>query len=182
MLRKCLQLATDGRLGRNSLCAALRGELGNELLEGALVLPLLFSLMLGIFWMARAYNVYQTITRAAREGTRLAVTRTCATCGNTLPTNSAVRTAVTDALTAASLDSTKATNTFGSSSCPSGQTCDCPANDICIIRDVPLNTTTGGPQEIGVSISFGYPVQFPIPFVSLSSVTINTQVQMREEN
>ena len=168
---------------RSSLVRLLceRRAAGAELVEFAFVLPMLLTLLVGVFWIGRAFNIYQTITRAAREGTRVAVTRSCALCGNAIPTNATVRTAVTNALQASSLDPTKVTNNF-SGSCPAGQSCDCPSGDICIIRDVPLNSST--PQEFGVSVSFSYPFNFNLPFTSQNLTTINipTQVQMREEN
>lgn len=175
----CTQPKTVAGLIRLRLSTAKRDDRGAELFEFALVLPLLLTLLLGIFWMARAYNIYQTITRAAREGARVAVVRTCATCGNAIPSNASVRTAVTDSLSASSLDPTKVSNSY-SGTCPSGQTCDCPTGDICIIRDVPLNSST--PPELGVVVGLGYPVDFPIPFVNVPSITVSTQVQMREEN
>ncbi len=39
-----------------------------EIAEAAIVLPLMFTMLLGIYWFGRAYNVYSTITHAAREG------------------------------------------------------------------------------------------------------------------
>ncbi len=156
-------------------------EAGAELIEFAFILPLLLTLLIGVFWMGRAYNTYQTITRAAREGARFAVAHTCAACGNALPSESSIRTVVTNSLSASSLDPAKVTNNF-SGTCPSGETCDCPSGDICIIRDVPLNSSN--PQEFGVVISFSYPFKFNLPFTSQNLTTINipTQVQMREEN
>jgi Flp pilus assembly protein TadG len=44
-----------------------RSEHGAELVEMAFVLPLLVTLLIGVFWAARAYNIYETITRAARD-------------------------------------------------------------------------------------------------------------------
>ena len=62
----------------------LAGEtVGAEIAEAAVVLPLVFMLILGIYWFGRAYNIYATITHAAREGARAATAQTCATCGNT---------------------------------------------------------------------------------------------------
>src|SRR5258707_13415365 len=60
----------------------LAGETrGQEIAEAALVLPILFMLMLGIFWFGQAFSIYGTITHAAREGARAAVASVCATCG-----------------------------------------------------------------------------------------------------
>ena len=55
---------------------------GAEIAEAAIVLPLMFMLLLGIYWWGRAYNIYGTITHAAREGARAATAPTCALCGN----------------------------------------------------------------------------------------------------
>ena len=61
----------------------LAGEtVGAEIAEAAVVLPLVFMLILGIYWFGRAYNIYATITHAAREGARAATAQACATCGN----------------------------------------------------------------------------------------------------
>ena len=60
-------------------------ERGAELFEFALVVPVLLALLLGVFWMGRAYNVYETITRAAREGVRYAVLPSSMAQGNTFP-------------------------------------------------------------------------------------------------
>ncbi len=56
---------------------------GAEIAEAAVVLPLLFMLLFGIMWFARAFNIYTTINRAAREGALAAAAHNCATCGNT---------------------------------------------------------------------------------------------------
>src|SRR5262245_45199031 len=65
-----------------SLCRRLADEAGAEIVEDAIILPLLLTLLIGIVWIGRAYNIYQTITRAAREGARYAVLPSCASCGN----------------------------------------------------------------------------------------------------
>lgn len=178
-MRMCIRFEIVAGSIRLRLTTVKSDDRGAEIFEFALVVPLLLSLLLGVFWVARAYNIYQTITRAAREGARAAVVRSCASCGNALPTDASVRTAVADSLSASSLDPTKVTNSYPGT-CPTGQTCNCPAGNICIIRDVPLNSTTS--PELGVVVSLGYPVDFPIPFVNLPSITVSTQVQMREEN
>jgi Flp pilus assembly protein TadG len=52
----------------------LRGDQkGQALVEFALVAPVLLLLLLGIIDLARAWNVYQVLTDAGREGARLAV-------------------------------------------------------------------------------------------------------------
>src|SRR6267154_1968595 len=86
----------------------LAGETrGQEIAEAALVLPIVFMLMLGIFWFGQAFRIYGTITHAAREGARAAVAPLCATCGTALTSPAAAQNAVTalqNALLAAKLD------------------------------------------------------------------------------
>jgi len=65
--------------------AGREDDRGAELFEFAVVVPLLWTLLLGAYWMGRAYNVYHTIARAAREGARCAVLPSCATCGSQYP-------------------------------------------------------------------------------------------------
>lgn len=48
-------------------------ERGQALVEFALVLPILLIMLLGIVDFARAWNVYQVLTDAGREGAREAV-------------------------------------------------------------------------------------------------------------
>lgn len=46
---------------------------GATILEAALVLPLLFTFLFAIIEFGRAFNMYQTMTNAAREGARFGV-------------------------------------------------------------------------------------------------------------
>jgi Flp pilus assembly protein TadG len=144
----------------------LASSSGAELVETGLVLTILLTLMVGIFWLGRAYNIYETITRAAREGARFAVSPSCATCGNAFPSDAEVDAVINSALSASALN---------------------PANvspAISIMRDQILDPNAPTANQVaGVIVSFGYPVQLFIPFTSLrsSSFTITTQVQMRQE-
>ena len=154
--------------GRN---LSQRRQCGAELVEMAIVLSILLSALVGVFWSARAYNVYETMTRAAREGARVAVAPSCSSCGNAVPSVSNVENAVLNSLAASSMDTTQIT-------IPS-----CSGNlstKICYLRDIALNTSS--PKEYGVSVGVSYPFQFRLPFVTLSTITITTTVQMREEN
>jgi len=51
----------------------LAGERGTALLETAMTLPLLLLVSVGIFEFGRAYQTWQVLTNAAREGARVAV-------------------------------------------------------------------------------------------------------------
>lgn len=50
-----------------------RGDLGQALVEFALVVPVFLLLVLGIVEFTRAWNVYEVLTDAGREGARRAV-------------------------------------------------------------------------------------------------------------
>jgi len=56
-----------------SLARRFGGERGQALLETALTLPLLLLVAVGIFEFGRAYQTWQVLTNAAREGARVAV-------------------------------------------------------------------------------------------------------------
>ena len=55
------------------ICKRLGGERGTALLETAMTLPLLLLVSVGIFEFGRAFQTWQVLTNAAREGARLAV-------------------------------------------------------------------------------------------------------------
>ncbi len=44
------------------------------MVETAIAIPILLVLMVGIFEVGRAYETWQVLTNAAREGARMAVT------------------------------------------------------------------------------------------------------------
>ena len=48
-------------------------ERGSAMVETAITLPILLVLMVGIFEVGRAYETWQVLTNAAREGARIAV-------------------------------------------------------------------------------------------------------------
>jgi Flp pilus assembly protein TadG len=50
-----------------------RKDRGATILETAIVLPILFAVLFGIMEFGRAYNIFQTVTNAAREGARYSV-------------------------------------------------------------------------------------------------------------
>jgi len=72
-----------------------RGERGAALLEAAITIPMILLISVGIFEFGRAYQTWQVLTNAAREGARLAVLEA--------PTDSEVRTRVRDYVTGGGL-------------------------------------------------------------------------------
>src|SRR5438105_4755459 len=58
---------------RDSFRARLASARGTAILETALTLPLLLLVSVSIFEFGRAYQTWQVLTNAAREGARVAV-------------------------------------------------------------------------------------------------------------
>src|SRR5689334_18795517 len=58
---------------RSSLVSKFRGARGTALMETALTLPILLLVSVGIFEFGRAYQTWQILTNAAREGARVAI-------------------------------------------------------------------------------------------------------------
>jgi Flp pilus assembly protein TadG len=142
-----------------------RGEQGTELVEMALVVTILLTFLIGIIWIARGYNVYQTMNRAAREAARFAVLPSCATCGNEYPTDTQVQAVIDAVLLSDHLNPALVSPT-----------------PVVVQRDVVLNPGSI-PQQTGVVINFSYPFDLYLPFtpVQLTTLTLTTNVQMREE-
>lgn len=160
-------------------------ERGAEMVEFALVLGALMALTLAIVSFSRAYNVYQTVTRAAREGAREAVLPKSAydqqglgqkayvdsisACTNPPTTTNTPDTAIFNDYVKPALES--------SSLSPAGvhnyQEC---------LGWLDPPGTAG--NQCGVTISFQYPYRLSIPFLGtgLGTVQIHTDIQMRMEN
>lgn len=185
------------KLGRNTR--------GAEIAETALILPLLFVILLAIFWFGQAFRIYTTITHAAREGARAAVAPQCATCtnGNFSPVQNAI-TAVGSAMAAGHLNTTELqpiTTSPGlcrcgspSLSCSPGTVpCDSsvPTSNVCVQTNVQLSSTlTGGAGTCGTSVSlnYKYPFRFTLPCwpqpcnaLDLRNLTLPAQAEMRSE-
>src|SRR4051812_25825508 len=56
-----------------NLKTALRRDRGTALIEAAMTLPLVLLIMVGIFEVGRAYQTWQVLTNAAREGARMSI-------------------------------------------------------------------------------------------------------------
>jgi len=82
----------------SGLASGLKHESGQEIAEAAVVLPILFLILLAIFWFGRAFNIASTVERAARHGIQTFTHPTCASCGNNFPTNAQIVDSVNSAL------------------------------------------------------------------------------------
>jgi len=177
------------------------GASAAELAETAMILPLLFVILLAIFWFGQAFRIYGTITHAARQGARAAVAPPCATCTST---NNAVQNAtnaVNSALTAANLSPALAqapTAIPNLCACGSAYPCGSPmacqsvsASGVCVQPGVQLSyPSQGGAGTCGTSVSFSYkyPFHFTLPCwpqpctsLDLQKITLPAQAEMRLE-
>jgi Flp pilus assembly protein TadG len=172
---------------------------GSEIAEAALVLPLMFMMLMGIFWFGQAFRISGTIAHAARQGARAAVAPACTACtaANTAPQNA--YNAVQSALLAAKLDpslvsqptTVPALCSCGStdSKCTGGKaaTCDPSETTVCVQTNVQLSFTNlgnnGGAGVCGDSVSFQYPYTFWLPGSSLNkqNLLLPAQAEMRAE-
>lgn len=159
------------RVLRGRTAAYGNTERGAQILEFGLLLTVLLSLLLGIVTMARAFNIYQTITRAAREGAREAVLPTSVADGNQFMDSSGVSQAnsavfqnyIAPALEAANLDPGKVAG---------------------YSEQVTWLDAGDTNQQCGVVISFQYPYSLHLPMLDSNLMTLHipTHVQMRLEN
>jgi Flp pilus assembly protein TadG len=151
---------------------------GAEIAEAAAVLPLMFTMLLGIFWFGQAFSMYGTITRAAQEGARAGVAPYCATCSTTnTPAQNAFN-AAQAVLVVAKLDPNKARYPLPSppvfNPCAgSTSSCAVSSSNICVQSSVQLTIPSGVvPAVCGMSVSFQYPFQFWLPFTRLNQQQI----------
>jgi hypothetical protein len=132
---------------------------------------LFVTLLLGIVYLGRAYSIYATINHAAREGARRLVAPTCATCGNSLPSDVWTQ-AVEPILSASGLQTSQVDHPP-------------PTCESLVSPDswAPCSSLDPPGRETRWSISLSYPFSLSIPLlpVELSTISISTQVTMRGE-
>jgi len=129
---------------------------GQGLVEFAIVVSLLMLLLLGVVEFARAWNLHQVMTDAAREAARTAVV------GTTPPPTSDIYAVVNSALARAQFDSTVETTT---------------------ITPDPISDATGTP--ITVAIAYPYEMRLIRGLLrwttGQSQFTLRTSATMRKE-
>ena len=163
------------RLGNSERMKMLRRLItetsGVDIVEAALVMPIMFMILLGIFWFGRSYNIYATVSYAAHEGARIAARPTCAsTCTNDFPPTTEVVTKVEDVLHAANLTTTASpqrviTYDIAPNYCPGftqANSCQTLRN-ITVCRNVRMNAVASNIPICGALVSFRYRVQINIP-------------------
>jgi TadE-like protein len=188
------------------LCTAFRvvasDTSGQEILESAFVLPLIFMFVIGIIWFGVAFFIYGTLTQGARAGAEAAVAPVCTTCAappaNFVATNA--QTAVYNALAAGHLSKSQlvpttswappvlcACGTVSSrASCSTAVLCDSSVTDVCVQVNVQLSyasPSSAGSCGTSVSARYKYPFHFSIPLTNLDigNMLLPGQAQMRAE-
>jgi Flp pilus assembly protein TadG len=165
-----------------------------EIAEAAAVLPIMFTILLGIFWFGQAFSIYGAITRAAQEGARAGAAPYCTTCSPAVglrPSQLAAN-AVQNALQASKLDPNQAqypATPPALNLCIVGgglAGCDGVAsNKVCVQAPVQLTSTvnTGAAGVCGISVTFKYPFQFHLPFTTLNNqiVLLSASARVRME-
>ncbi|HEX4785718.1 MAG TPA: TadE/TadG family type IV pilus assembly protein [Candidatus Sulfotelmatobacter sp.] len=170
------------RISPRSIIRRLVAETrGSEIAEAAAVLPLMFMILLGIFWFGQAFSIYGTITRAAQEGARAGAAPYCTTCNS--PNNAAQNAynAVHSSLAAAHLDPNQIIPLTSWTppapvDCSTGTAVACTnSGNVCVQTHVMLSHTSGAGAVCGTSVSFEYPYRFWLPFTSLNKQSIQLQ-------
>lgn len=145
----------------------LKSERGAELIEFALIFPLLLLVMLGIVDFGFLFQRYEVLTNATREGARMAV----------LPayTTPDVKVRVCAYLTTGGVPTT---------GCPNN-----PTNPVVTVTDDTVTVPTGPTLDVKrVQLSYTHTYMFVGPIISLmggsfnSNKPINTVAIMRVEN
>lgn len=168
----------------------------SEVAEAALVLPLMFMILLGIFWFGQAFRIYGTITHAAREGARAAAAPVCATCGAGNSVSRNAYDAVKSALAPANLGPAQLSRPAPATmpdlvSCNGGGAvqCDSTPTDVCVQENVQLsNTGSAGVCGVSVSFEYRYPYHFYLPCATwpcssldLRNIRLPARAQMKME-
>jgi Flp pilus assembly protein TadG len=166
----------------------LSANVGSEVAEAALVLPLVFMMLLGIYWFGRAFNIYATINHAAQQGVRAGITQTCATCGNSsTPLSILTPAIITNLMNASHVDPSQIQSYAPTLPfCGGAGTCTSAGanNTINVCSNVQISPAASpGPPVCGVAVTFQYPYQFWLPFTSLNNqqITLKVNVQMKGE-
>ncbi len=168
-----------------------------------MVLPMLFMILMAIFWFGQAFRIYGTLTQATRAGARAAVAPVCATCAAAATSPGQVaQTAVQNSMAAAHLNINQLVTTGAGWTTPAptlyqchttpltAVACDATVTSVCVQENVQLSypapvTGPAGMGECGTSVSvrYKYPFAFRIPYTNLDlgNIQLPGQAQMRAE-
>ncbi len=176
--------------------AILCGAEAAQLVEFALVLPLLWALAVGAFDFGAAYVLKQKLTNAAREGARIATSQSTADLTQpTPPSVQAIRDAVVNYLTNANVTTCVISTAPGAGPSPlswsySSSTTGCTSALLVIERGYTFTAAIGGSSAVvvGTRVTLNYPFNWSfssaIKLLAPSSsyagaITISTNVVMQ---
>ena len=159
----------------------ISNEKGAELIEFAIMLPLLLVILAAIWDFGRAYRTYQVLTNAAREGVRLAV----------VPAGKNQEDAVQNRVVAYMAQSNINTSFINSGNIDTYVNVQNPSNDAAN-TSVTVTLPGGGTHVITVSrVNLNYPFSFIIigPVIKLlapgstfgGNITLRTSVTMENQ-
>src|ERR1700724_2945226 len=161
-----LELWPRMRNSIHSILPRLAAETGGaEIAEAAAVLPLMFMILLGIFWFGQAFSIYGAITRAAQEGARAGAAPYCTTCNS--PNSGATNAvnAATNAMIASKLDPTLTRFPVPAPVFTSCGTARASVSPTLNVQAPGRLKNTGSTIEVcGLSVSFQYPFHYCLPF------------------
>lgn len=180
------------RIGR-LLRSCLAEDYGQEILEAAIVLPILFLILLAIFWFGRAFNISSTLNRAARQGIQTASQYTCAECGNSPQGAPQIFASIINTLQADHLYSANLVSYTPPFSCVATPPPNCTTyQNIQICTGVPLTCGTasceqppvacGANPALGVRLTFGYQYNWALNLANLAPLTLHGVAQSGSEN
>ncbi|HTR67692.1 MAG TPA: TadE family protein [Terriglobales bacterium] len=163
-------------------------ETGSQILELALVLPILFLVIFAIFWFGLAYYITSTGERAAKQAIQIADRPTCATCGNTFNTDTQVTDSIKSVLQVGHLNPANLTSVSPPFACAADPAPSCRTlQGVEICSDVPLTCGSAACQQppaacgrdtaFGTRISFAYRLDFPLAVGGERSLTIPLSAQ-----
>ena len=174
--------------------AALRGIGGAQLVEFALVLPLLLLLFTGLLDFATAYNLKHKLNNAAREGARLATSQSRADLTQPTPPGppsvQVVRDEVVSYLTNAGVDTSFIGSTMTAAGGGAWTYYSSGTYGLKIERAFPIPATGGGNIQ-GTRVTLNYPynwsfgfnriITFAVPSASYpATVSISTDAVMQD--
>jgi len=196
-------------LGRKSQGRLWKDQGASELVEFAVILPVLMMVLMGMYWFGRAYNIYETMTRAAKEGAAYGARPACALCsvpcgvvGQFPCADDVANNVVVPALNAAHINPSSLVAIAqppaqgcsrglyqSGTQCPvsgtgGGATCTSAGGNKTIWVCYCIDMNQGAnPPECGVSVTMAYPWKFTFPFTGLDNLQINipASAQVRQE-
>ncbi len=144
----------------------IRNEQGSAMVEMALSLVILLTMLFGIMEMSLVLYAYHYISEAAREGTRYAIVRgeSCMGFATACPASSADIQNYVQSLEYPGINPQQMTVTTAWSAYPAGGTC------------VPSAGCNNPGNQVQVTVNYAYPLA--IPFLPATTINMSSTSQM----